>query len=92
MGLGPVAHLDGSFLLSPKSKQLEPKRREVHFGERFILNHNKMTFPILNIPMAKSRQTLQSDTLLVILLLYTVYSKTQEQIQLYSMQGHETKP
>lgn len=35
-----------------------------------------MTFPILNIPMAKSRQTLQSDTLLVILLLYTVYSKT----------------
>ena len=35
-----------------------------------------MTFPVLNIPMAKSRQMLQSNTSLVILLLYTVYSKT----------------
>ena len=76
LGLGPVAHLDCSLLLSPKSKQLESKRREVHFGERFILNHNEVTFPILNIPMAKSRQMLQNDTLLVILLLHTVHSKT----------------
>ena len=76
LGLGPVAHLDCSLLPSPKSKQLESKWREVHFGDRFIPNHNKLTFPILNIPMAKSRQMFQSDTLLVILLLHTVYSKT----------------
>lgn len=35
-----------------------------------------MTFPILNTSMAKSRQMLQHDTLLVILLLHTVYRKT----------------
>ena len=71
-GSSPFGSLPSSF---PKIQRWsESKWREVHLGVRIIQSHNKVTFPIMNIPITNSSQMSQNDTSLATLLLHNVLS------------------